>query len=63
MSVQVICDHCQKPMDIRGFNESQTTVRIFYRICTSNDTNAVDQDVCPHCAIAILTQLVQTWGG
>lgn len=60
MSIATICDHCQKAMDIRSFNESQTTVTFHYEIYANVENNIGNmQDVCPHCAIAILQQLVQ----
>lgn len=63
MSTQVICDYCFKPLDIRAFNESQSTVHVKYDFCTTDEVGIYNKDVCPRCAIAILTQLVQAWGG
>lgn len=65
MSVTTICDHCQKPMDLQSFNMSQTSVTFQYHIGIFRGTSPMDtpQDVCPHCAIAILQQLVAAWGG
>lgn len=65
MSITITCDNCNKPMDLRTFNESQTTIGCSYSFNRLNgQTFQLSQlDVCPHCAIALLTQLVTTWGG